>query len=401
RACRRASQRHQSHGCAAAQRASRACGAGGGEEGPQAHGRAAGNAAADRGQAGAAARGRQETGRATQGGLTRSASWRSRLAPMPFAVLIAGGRRLNLATGLTIRRYMRPRYAALAAVVVCGFHCGGAGPAATQSWPARPLTMVVPFAPGGGTDVLARMVGRRLSEVLGQQVIIENVGGAGGMVGSARVAKAAPDGYQFVLGSRADAINQTLYKNPLYNFAADLAPVVLIADQPTLFVARKDLPAGNLQEFIAYAKANQATMQMASAGAGSTGHLDCMLLNAAIGINVTHVPYRGGGPAMQDLIAGRIDYFCTLSATAKQQIEGKLVKAIAILSRDRSSMLPELASAQEQGLNFEASTWFGFFFPRGTPEPIIQKLHDATVAAMDTASVQERLKEVGAVTVAP
>ena len=195
---------------------------------------------------------------------------------------------------------------------------------------------------------------------------------------------------------------RTLYKSPLYNFAADLAPVVLIADQPTLLVARKDLPAANLQEFIAYAKANQATMQMASAGAGSTGHLDCMLLNAAIGINVTHVPYRGVGPAMQDLIAGRIDYFCTLSATAKQQIEGKLVKAIAILSsRDRSSMLPELASAQEQGLNFEASTWFGFFFPRGTPEPIIQKLHDATVAAMDTPSVQERLKEVGAVTVAP
>jgi hypothetical protein len=137
--------------------------------------------------------------------------------------------------------------------------------------------------------------------------------------------------------------------------------VVLIADQPTLLVARKDFPADNLPEFIAYAKTNQSSMQMASAGAGSTGHLDCMLLNAAIGISVTHVPYRGGGPAMQDLIAGRIDYFCTLSATAKQQIEGKLVKAIAILSRDRSSMLPELASAQEQGLNFEASTWFGFF----------------------------------------
>src|SRR5262245_42662693 len=203
----------------------------------------------------------------------------------------ADGRRqkAHLATAITIRRYMRPRYAVLVALVVCGFCYDGAG----------------------------------------------------GMVGSARVAKAAPDGYQFVLGSRADAINQTLYKNPLYNFAADLAPVVLIADQPTLLVARKDLPADNLQEFIAYAKANQATMQMASAGAGSTGHLDCMLLNAAIGINVTHVPYRGGGPAMQDLIAGRIDYFCTLSATAKQQIEGKLVKAIAILSRDRSSMLPE------------------------------------------------------------
>ena len=178
------------------------------------------------------------------------------------------------------------------------------------------------------------------------------------------------------------------YKNPLYNFATDLAPVVLIADQPTLLVARKNLPADNLSEFIAYARANQATMQMASAGAGSTGHLDCMLLNAAIGINVTHIPYRGGGPAIQDLIAGRIDYFCTLSATAKPQIEGKLIKAIAILSRDRSTMLPELASAHEQGLDFEASTWFGFFLPKGTPEPVIQKLHDATVTAMDTPSVQ-------------
>jgi tripartite-type tricarboxylate transporter receptor subunit TctC len=281
--------------------------------------------------------------------------------------------------------------------------CGLAGlrPAAAENWPARPLTMVVPFAAGGGTDVLGRILGRRLSEILGQQVIIENVGGAGGMVGSARVAKAPPDGHQFVLGSRADAINQTLYKNPLYNLATDLAPVALIADQPTLLVARNDLPVGNLVEFIAYARANQASMQMASAGAGSTGHLDCMLLNATIGINVTHVPYRGGGPAMQDLIAGRIDYICTLSATARQQIEGKLIKAVAILSRDRSAMLPGLASAREQGLDFEASTWFGFFLPKGTPAPIIHKLNEATVAAIDTPSVQEQLKEVGAVAVAP
>jgi len=292
---------------------------------------------------------------------------------------------------------MRARHAILLLACVLA----GLRPAAAENWPARPLTMVVPFAAGGGTDVLGRILGRRLSEILGQQVIIENVGGAGGMVGSARVAKAQPDGYQFVLGSRADAINQTLYKNPLYNLATDLAPVALIADQPTLLVARNDLPVGNLVEFIAYARANQASMQMASAGAGSTGHLDCMLLNATIGINVTHVPYRGGGPAMQDLIAGRIDYICTLSATARQQIEGKLIKAVAILSRDRSAMLPGLASAREQGLDFEASTWFGFFLPKGTSAPIIHKLNEATVAAIDTPSVQEQLKEVGAVAVAP
>jgi tripartite-type tricarboxylate transporter receptor subunit TctC len=295
---------------------------------------------------------------------------------------------------------MRPRYAIVLALAAAGSGGGDAG--AAENWPTRPLTMVVPFAAGGGTDVLGRIVGRRLSEVLGQQVIIENVGGAGGMVGSARVAKAPPDGYQFVLGSRADAINQTLYKTPLYNLTTDLVPVVLIADQPTVLVARKDLPVENLQEFIAYARKTQVVMQYGSAGAGSTGHVDCALLNAAIGVSIAHVPYRGGGPAMQDLIAGRIDYFCTLSGTVASQVEGKLVKPIANLSRERSPMLPALATAQEQGLNdFDASTWFGFFVPRHTPAPVIQRLHDATVEAIDTPSVQERLKEAGAMTVAP
>jgi tripartite-type tricarboxylate transporter receptor subunit TctC len=290
----------------------------------------------------------------------------------------------------------------LLAIAATAVLCDAAIPTAAQSWPTRPLSMVVPFAAGGGTDVLGRIIGKRLSEVIGQQVIIENVGGAGGMVGSARVVKAPPDGYQFVLGSRADAINQTLYKNPLYNLATDLAPVVLIADQPTVLVARKDLPVGNLREFIAYAKANQGTMQFGSAGAGSTGHVDCALLNARMGVNIAHVPYRGGGPAMQDLIAGRIDYFCTLSGTIVPQIEGGLVKPIAVLTGKRAPMLPNLASAGEQGLDdFEASTWFAFFLPRQTPEPIIQKLREATVAAMETHSLQERLLEAGAIVVAP
>jgi tripartite-type tricarboxylate transporter receptor subunit TctC len=295
-----------------------------------------------------------------------------------------------------------PRPPILLAVAISALLCNAVSPAAAQSWPNRPLSMVVPFAAGGGTDVLGRIIGKRLSEVLGQQVIIENVGGAGGMVGSARVVKAPPDGYQFVLGSRADAINQTLYKNPLYNLLSDLAPVVLVADQPTVLVARKDLPVGNLQEFIAYAKANQGTMQFGSAGAGSTGHVDCALLNARMGVNIAHVPYRGGGPAMQDLIAGRIDYFCTLSGTIVPQIEGGLVKPIAVLTGKRAPMLPKLASAGEQGLDdFEASTWFAFFLPRLTPEPIIQKLREATVAAMETPSLQERLLEAGAIVVAP
>jgi tripartite-type tricarboxylate transporter receptor subunit TctC len=296
-------------------------------------------------------------------------------------------------------RYLRPERILVLAAAVC---FGAANPAAAQTWPTRPVTMVVPFAAGGGTDVLGRIIGRRLGEVLGQQVVIENVGGAGGMVGSARVAKAPPDGYQFVLGSRADAINQTLYKNPLYNLRTDLAPVVLVADQPTVLVARKDLPADNLQEFIAYAKKNQATMQFGSAGAGSTGHVDCALLNATMGVDIAHVPYRGGGPAMQDLIAGRFDYFCTLTGTIVPQIEGKLVKPIAVLTRERAPMLPNLASAHEQGLkDFEASTWFAFFLPSRTPEAIVQRLHEATIAAMETPALQARLLESGAIVVAP
>jgi tripartite-type tricarboxylate transporter receptor subunit TctC len=291
----------------------------------------------------------------------------------------------------------------MVAVSAALFACGvWSGSAVAQSWPTRPVSMVIGFAPGGGTDVLGRILAPRLAEVLGQQVVIENVGGAGGMVGSARVAKAAPDGYQFVLGSRADAINQALYKNPLYNLVTDLAPVVLIAEQPMVLVARKDLPAANLQEFIAYAQKNHASMQFGSAGTGSTGHIDCALLNAAIGINLPHIPYRGGGPAMQDLIAGRFDYFCTLAPTVMQQIEGNLVKPLAVLTRDRSPMLPNLASAHEQGLkDFDASTWFGFFLPSQTPAAIIAKLHDATVATMDTSSVEQRLRETGTAVVAP
>jgi tripartite-type tricarboxylate transporter receptor subunit TctC len=243
---------------------------------------------------------------------------------------------------------------------------GDGGVATAQSWPVRPVTMVVPFAAGGGTDLLGRIVAQRLSEVLGQQVIVENVGGAGGMLGSARVVKSPPDGYTMVVGTTADAINQSLYKAPLYNLATDLVPAGLMGNQPTVLLARKDFPANTLQEFAAYLKANLKSVQYGSAGAGSTGHLFCELLNAALGIgSVTHVPYRGGGPAMQDLIAGRYDYICTLSPTGKPLIDGDLVKGIAILQPTRSPEIPSLPSTAEQGLaDFDVSTWFGLFFPR-------------------------------------
>jgi tripartite-type tricarboxylate transporter receptor subunit TctC len=275
--------------------------------------------------------------------------------------------------------------------------------AAAQDWPTRSVTMIVPFAAGGALDALGRIIASRLGEILGRKIIIENVAGAGGMTGASRAAKAPPDGYVFVLGNVAThAMNSALYKNPLYNAATDFAPVVLIAETPQVLVTRADLPVSNLQEFMRYAKANQAKMQFASAGAGSATHLACALLNTAIGINVTHIPYRGGAPAMQDLIAGRTDYMCPNAPLAIPQVQANQVKAIAILSKNRSSIWPTLASAQEQGLDgFEYNNWNAFFLSRGAPPAIIQKLHDATVAAMETPSVQQRLKDIGAEVVLP
>ena len=266
-----------------------------------------------------------------------------------------------------------------------------------QTWPTRPVTMVVPFAAGGPMDTVGRIMAQNLSETLGQNVIVENVGGGGGMTGSIRVAKAAPDGYQFVLGNvGTHAVSQSLSKNPPYNVLNDFAPVGLFADLSLVLVTRKDLPANNLREFIAHAKANQDKMQFGSASAGSATHLGCALLNAAIGVNVTHIPYRGGAPAMQDLVGGRIDYLCIDTPIAIPLIESGQIKALAILTKSRSPSLPNLASAQEQGLaNFEASNWAAFFLPRGTPAAVVQRLQAATAAATDNAAVQKRMKDIG------
>jgi tripartite-type tricarboxylate transporter receptor subunit TctC len=265
------------------------------------------------------------------------------------------------------------------------------------------MTMVVPFAAGSSSDIVGRIVSPRLSELLGQQVVVENVGGAGGMTGANRVAKAAPDGYQFVLGTGGThATNQTLYRHPLYDAVTDFAPVALIVEQAIILVARKNLPPSNLREFAAYATANQARMQYGSPGAGSAPHLSCALLNTILGINVTHVPYRGGPPAIQDLLAGRIDYACFSGTVAIPHIESQTVKALAILTKDRSPSLPTLASAHEQGLtDFHASTWYAIFLPKRTPGPIVHKLHGAILATMNTPTVQERLKETGTDLVAP
>jgi tripartite-type tricarboxylate transporter receptor subunit TctC len=273
--------------------------------------------------------------------------------------------------------------------------------AKAQAYPTRPITMVVPFAAGGSFDVIARVITPPLSEVLHQQVIVENVSGAAGIVGTNRVAHAAPDGYSVLLGTvGTHAYNPALYKKLPYNPASDFAPIALVAEQPLVLIARKDFPANTLPEFIAYTKANASKLQYGSAGVGSTTHLACALLNAATSINVTHVPYRGAGPAMADMIGGQIQYMCSNTPGALPQVQGGTVKAIALLARGRSPLVPELATAHEQGLaDFEAIAWSGLFLPKGIPTAIVSKLNLALSEAMDSKPVQDRMHELGATVV--
>jgi tripartite-type tricarboxylate transporter receptor subunit TctC len=257
--------------------------------------------------------------------------------------------------------------------------------------------MVIPFAAGGPTDVLGRVLAQRMGDILGQQMVVENVGGAGGAAGSARVARAAPDGYQVLLGNIAThAYSQTLYKHPLYNAATDFAPVGLVAGGPWVLIVRNDLPVGNLQDFVAYAKANQAKMQYGSAGVGSGTHITCVLLNMAMGTSITHVPYRGSAPAMQDLIGGRVDFLCDVISNALPQITAKAVKPIATLGESRTTVLPDLATAGEQGLTqFDGNGWNALFFPKGTPTAIVNRLSQAASQAQDTPEVRTRLEGLG------
>jgi tripartite-type tricarboxylate transporter receptor subunit TctC len=292
-----------------------------------------------------------------------------------------------------------PRIRVAAAGAALAAFCSSA---TAQDWPSRPVTMVVPFAAGGAFDVIARVFTPQLSQSLGQQVIVENVGAAAGIVGTNRVAKATPDGYVFLFGSvGTHAYNQTLYKKLPYNAASDFAPVALIVEQPMVLLTHRDFPANTLQEFIAYAKANAGKLQYGSAGVGSTTHLGCALLNSAAGIEITHVPYRGGGPVMADLIAGQVHYMCSNSAGALPQIQSNTLKGIALLARERTSLMPSLPTAHEQGLtDFEAITWNAFFLPKGTPPEIVKKLNAATVQMMDTPALAERMQELG-VTLVP
>jgi len=280
-----------------------------------------------------------------------------------------------------------------AGAVVIG---AGVGLAPAQEWPSRFITVVVPFGPGSGSDIISRIIGTKASEVLGQQMVVENVPGGGGMTGTNRVAKAAPDGYQVAFGS-VDAFAQSLsiHKSVPYDPVADFTPVALAVEQPLVLVARNEVPASNLKEFVAYLKANHQKMQFGSAGVGGSPHLACSQFLNAVGVSVTHVPYRSSAAGIQDLMAGHIDFYCPIAVGAMRLIETGKIKALAILTEERSPLIPDLPTAKEQGINVtDGYYWMGYFLPKGAPEAAVNKLNHAVNVALDTPSVQENLRKV-------
>src|SRR3954462_8943697 len=284
-----------------------------------------------------------------------------------------------------------PRFL-LAALAALSFF----SPAAAQDYPTRPITMVIPFAAGGPTDVLGRVVAARMGEILGQQIVIENATGAGGMTGANRVKIAPPDGYMILLGTvGTQAQVQNLSKKPLYDAGKDFQPVALLGEVPLVLIVRKDLPVNNIKEFADYTMKNQDKMSFASSGVGAAVHLGTVLLNSALGVNVTHVPYRGSAPAMQDLQGGRVDYMTEIVSTAYPQITGGAVKPIAALAPERIKNLPDVPTAKEGGLDVTAYTWNAIFLPNGTPDAIVKKLNAAAVEAMKSAGVREKLEPLG------
>lgn len=278
----------------------------------------------------------------------------------------------------------------------------GPGHAGAPAWPVRPVTMVIGTAAGGGSDIVGRAFADRLGEVLGQPVIIENIGTS--VAAAARVAHAQPNGYVFDFGfASTHAIHPSLYRKPVYDALNDFTPVGLVVEQPFVIVARGDFPANGVREFAAYAARNAARLQYASStGAGSLNHLSCELFNAGVGVKVTMVPYRDAGLAIQDMLAGRVDYQCLLPATMIPQIRAGRVKAIAVTGRERLAQLPDVATVAEQGMSgFDVTSWYGLFMPRGVPGEIVERLNAAANETMNSPVVQQRLEAVSARLVAP
>src|SRR5437660_12441153 len=265
-----------------------------------------------------------------------------------------------------------------------------------QSYPTKSITVVVPFPAGGPSDVVARIVIEHMGRTLGHQMVIENVGGAGGTLGSARVAAAKPDGYTLLAGSMGSHVAApVLTPNVKYDSERDFEPIGPTANAPAVIVARKDFPAENLSEFVAYLKANGDKLKQAHGGIGASSHMACLLFNQALGIRPTPVAYRGTAPAMNDLVGGHVDFLCEQSVSVAEQIKAGAVKAYVVSANQRLAMLPNIPSAKEAGINYQMSIWAGIFAPKGTPKEIIAKLAAALDKSLDDPLVRNRLAELG------
>jgi tripartite-type tricarboxylate transporter receptor subunit TctC len=268
-------------------------------------------------------------------------------------------------------------------------------PVAAQ-YPNKPVTVIVPFAAGGPTDVIARLVGEHMSRTLGQPIIVENVGGAGGTLGMTRAARAQPDGYTIAVGNMGtQSAASALYPNLQYDAAKSFAQIGIVSFTPQAIVAKKSTAAGNLKEFIDYLKANSSKLSYGHAGVGSIAHVSGLVFNAQFGLDAALVPYRGTGPAIQDLVAGRLDYMVDQSLNVIPQIQVGTIKAYAIAAPERLQSLPNVPTTGEEGVDFVFRAWNGMVAPRNTPAQIVAKLADALGQALDDPVVQQRLVEFG------
>jgi tripartite-type tricarboxylate transporter receptor subunit TctC len=274
----------------------------------------------------------------------------------------------------------------------------GVAPALAETYPSRTVTVIVPFPAGGPADITGRVIADQLSRRFHQQFIVENVNGAGGTIGATRAARAPADGYTLIVGHMGThAAAPALYPNLAYDPATDFAPIGLVAELPEVLVTRKALPPNNLTEFVAYAKANQAKLNMAHAGVGSVSYVGCLMLNTAIGIHPTLVPFTGSTPATQSLLAGQVDYFCDPIIGQMPQIRAGTLKGLAIAAPQRHPLLPDLPTAAEQGLpQWEIAPFFALFAPKGTPQPIVDALAEALDQALDDPVARKRFSDLGA-----
>ena len=265
-----------------------------------------------------------------------------------------------------------------------------------DDYPVRPITVVVPFPAGGPSDVVARVVTEQMGKILGQPLVIENVGGGGGTIGSARVAAAQPDGYTLLAGSMGSHVSApVLTPNLKYDSERDFVPIGFTAQSPAVIVARKDFPAKNLREFVDYLRTNGDRVKQAHGGVGASSHMACLLFTARAEVKPASVAYRGTAPALNDLIGGHVDYFCEQVVSVAPQIAAGAIKPYAVSSSERLPTLPDVPTAKEQGLDYEMSIWAGIFAPKNTPKPIVEKLAGALDKSLDDPGVQAKLSELG------